>query len=197
MTVWNLDGVDVAGVIETHRVTNNHPYAVVGEGWVQAADLQPGMVLETVDGSAVTVLRVRDTGVIERTYNLEVADFHTFFVGQRFVLVHNECKTPDLNVDEAVRKAKVRGAWRVTKEATERVVRHRTFGKIYKSKSDGLWWSKDNANHGGSQWKVFRETSDGLEWYRDADQYGDFISGKHKGDVGKYIPWKDLIGTGF
>ena len=56
---------------------------------------------------------------------------------------------------------------------------HGKFGNFYKSKSDGLWWSRDNAGHGGSVWKVFRETGGGLEWEADADEFGDFITGKH------------------
>jgi hypothetical protein len=56
------------------------------------------------------------------------------------------------------------------------------------------------AGHGAqgeAQWKVFTENSQGLDWYRDADKYGDFIVGKHKGDVGMSIPWKELSGSGF
>ncbi len=94
-------------------------------------------------------------------------------------------------------KGGARGLWRITEEGTERVFRSDKFGKIYKSGSDGLLWAKDTAGHGGSEWKVFRESSKGLEWYRDADKYGDFIVGKHKGDVGKFIPWKELSGNGF
>ncbi|MGC4060018.1 MAG: hypothetical protein QM749_03845 [Aquabacterium sp.] len=90
-----------------------------------------------------------------------------------------------------------RGLWAITKEGTEQVLQNRQFGKFYKSSSDGLWWSKDLAGHGGSEWKVFQETSKGLEWHRDADKYGDFIVGKHKGDVGRLIPWDKLNGAGF
>ena len=76
-------------------------------------------------------------------------------------------------------------------------MRHRRFGKFHRSKSDGLWWSKDQAGHGGSKWKVFEETSDGLKWKADANQYGDFISGKHKGPTGLEIPWAELNAAGF
>lgn len=103
-------------------------------------------------------------------------------------------KTADLAKGAA---AAERGLWKITQEGTERVVRSDRFGKIYKSESDGLWWARDTAGHGGSEWKVFRESSKGLEWYRDADKYGDFIVGKHKGDVGKFIPWKELAGSAF
>ncbi|MHC5178872.1 RHS repeat-associated core domain-containing protein, partial [Serratia rhizosphaerae] len=90
-----------------------------------------------------------------------------------------------------------RKPWRITKEGTDKVVQHGKFGKIYRSKSDGLWWSKDTAGHGGSQWKVFKEGKKGLDWYRDADEFGDFIVGKHKGDTGKFIPWKEMKGADF
>jgi RHS repeat-associated protein len=90
-TVWELDIVDTSGDAETHRVTDNHPYWVVDRGWVQVADLVVGMVLSTSKGSTVKIVRTHDTGKVERTYNLEVSDFHTFFVGQKHVLVHNAC----------------------------------------------------------------------------------------------------------
>lgn len=63
---------------------------------------------------------------------------------------------------------------------------------VSKSKSDGLWWSRDSAGHGGSACKVNEESSRGLIWRADANQYGDFIVGKHKSDIGTFIPWKDL-----
>ncbi|MCP2258303.1 RHS repeat-associated core domain-containing protein, partial [Streptoalloteichus tenebrarius] len=85
-----------------------------------------------------------------------------------------------------------RKPWKITPEGTEKTAKHGKFGMFYKSKSDGLWWSSDNAGHGGSAWKVFREGSKGLEWIADADEYGDFIVGKHKGATGRSIPWKEL-----
>ncbi|MGW0895371.1 RHS repeat-associated core domain-containing protein, partial [Saccharopolyspora sp. NPDC002578] len=82
--------------------------------------------------------------------------------------------------------------WEITPEGTERTARHRTFGTFSQSKSDGLWWSKDNAGHGESAWKVFEEGKKGLTWRADADEYGDFIEGKHKGPTGLFVPWKEL-----
>jgi hypothetical protein len=40
-------------------------------------------------GPPVTVVSVVRTGVIQGTYNLEVADWHTYFVGDAGVWVHN------------------------------------------------------------------------------------------------------------
>lgn len=82
-----------------------------------------------------------------------------------------------------------RGLWSLSRAGASKVKNHKTFGTFYKSKSDGLWWAVDKAGHGDSKFKVFRETKKGLVWFKDADEYGDFIIGKHKGDVGKFIPW--------
>src|SRR5262249_43478187 len=91
--LWELEIVDASGAAETHRVTDNHPDWVEGRGGVVVADLRPGFELATEGGPTVHILRVHNTGHVERTYNLEVEDFHTFFVGQRHVLVHNACPT--------------------------------------------------------------------------------------------------------
>jgi hypothetical protein len=69
---------------------------------------------------------------------------------------------------------------------------HSRFGKFFRSKTTEQWWSVDKAGHGGSAFKVFKESGDGLRWIEDADQFGTFISGKHKGSVGMLIPWADL-----
>ncbi|TNE42691.1 MAG: hypothetical protein EP347_00310 [Alphaproteobacteria bacterium] len=114
------------------------------------------------------------------TFNLSVADFETYYVGEFGILVHN-----------------CRGLWTITREGTSEVRRHNRFGKFYKSKTDKSWWSKDLAGHGGSKWKVFEERSDGLHWLFDADEFGTKIKGKHKSDIGDFIPWKELNATSF
>ncbi len=93
-------------------------------------------------------------------------------------------KTSNLNT--------IRGLWNLTKQGSSKVMKHPIRGLFYKSKSDGLWWVKDQTKHGGSFYKVYKETSKGLEWYKDADKYGNFIINKHKSDVGIFIPWKEL-----
>lgn len=47
------------------------------------------------DGTTRTIVGSENTGAIERTYNLEVEDLHTFFVGNSQILVHNGCKRPN------------------------------------------------------------------------------------------------------
>jgi len=85
-----------------------------------------------------------------------------------------------------------RGLWTLTKEGASAIKNHKTFGTIYKSNSDGLWWAVDKAGHGGSKFKVFKEGKGGLEWFKDADEFGNFIINKHKGSTGTFIPWGQL-----
>lgn len=91
-----------------------------------------------------------------------------------------------------VAKAAARNFWTITPVGASKVMKHSKFGKFYKSESDGLWWSIDKAGHGDSKWKVFTENKGGLEWLSDADDYGNFIVGKHKGPTGMSISWKEL-----
>lgn len=54
------------------------------------------------------------------------------------------------------------------------------------------WWSVDFEKHGASRFKVYREEAKGLRWIADADEYGDYIVNKHKGQTGRFIEWKRL-----
>jgi RHS repeat-associated protein len=85
-----------------------------------------------------------------------------------------------------------RGLWTLTKEGASTIKNHKTWGNMYKSKSDGLWWAADRTGHGPSKYKVFKETNKGLEWFKDADEFGDFIINKHKSPTGTFIPWAQL-----
>lgn len=79
------------------------------------------------------------------------------------------------------------------KKRTDKVARSNRFGKIYRDPDTKLWWSKDNAGHGGSKYKVFKEGSRGFEWQFDADAIGKEIVGKHKGPTGIFIPYKEVV----
>jgi len=72
---------------QTIRSTGGHPFWVAGKGWTKARDLAPGMQLHGVAG-AVPVQSVAAGGVAA-TYNLIVADYHTYFVGSSKVLTHD------------------------------------------------------------------------------------------------------------
>jgi RHS repeat-associated protein len=79
-------------------------------------------------------------------------------------------------------------------EGADKVIRHGTHGKFYRDPATGLWWTKDTAQHGGSVWKVYKQDGNKMIWFADADEFGDFIIGKHKGSTGKSIPIPEFSG---
>ncbi|WP_228976392.1 RNase A-like domain-containing protein [Streptomyces sp. DH12] len=77
---------------EALTATHEHPFWSPSEGaWVEAGFLRAGMTLLTDTGHTVTVSENRAYIERARTYNLTVADLHTYYVlaGQTPVLVHN------------------------------------------------------------------------------------------------------------
>lgn len=87
--LFKLTTRDVSGKLEAMEVTDNHPYWVEGQGWVDAENLQPGMVLANLDAGSLLVVSLEMVGRSETTYNFTVADFHTFFAGKQKAFVHN------------------------------------------------------------------------------------------------------------
>ena len=83
--------------VETDReeiiTTELHPFYVEGLGFVQAGCLKEGYELVCLDGGkeAITDVRVEWLEEPVEVYNFEVADYHTYYVGDGDVLVHNTC----------------------------------------------------------------------------------------------------------
>ena len=82
---------------EEIRTTDNHPFWVIGKGWVEAGRLTRGEHLEGPEGAASVVDATRreaHPGGI-RVYNIEVEGYHSYFVGRSaesgLVWVHNDC----------------------------------------------------------------------------------------------------------
>jgi|GEM_PF-403246 len=88
-SVWNLTFVDATHSEHLHEVTGSHPYYVQNKGWVEVKDLVIGDKLQIEGGSFVTLSELFDTQAVKTTYNFEVKDIHTYFVGAAKVLVHN------------------------------------------------------------------------------------------------------------
>ncbi|HTN76311.1 MAG TPA: polymorphic toxin-type HINT domain-containing protein [Pirellulaceae bacterium] len=76
-----------AGFDERFECTGGHLFWVVGDGWKQARELRSGMQLHGPRGS-LTVSDVTPVGN-EQTYNLIVADFHSYFAGRSAALCHD------------------------------------------------------------------------------------------------------------
>ena len=78
---------------ETISATPTHPFYVDKLGWTLARSLRAGDVLVLSNGELVTVEWVQHE-ILEspiKVYNFEVEDFHTYFVGEQSVFVHNGC----------------------------------------------------------------------------------------------------------
>ena len=73
------------------RALEHASYAELSEKWVSACDLKHGDKVLLFDGTLCKVESVscRKLSAPETTYNLEVADFHTYYVSDACVLVHN------------------------------------------------------------------------------------------------------------
>src|SRR5262249_16655721 len=65
---------------ETGVCTGGHRFWSSGWGWIKARDLEPQMLLHTATGN--TPVWAAKKGSTAETYNLVVADFHTYFVGK-------------------------------------------------------------------------------------------------------------------
>jgi Pretoxin HINT domain/HEAT repeats len=72
---------------ETIVATGIHRFWKAGRGWEMARDLRPGDRVRTVGGMAEVTSVKRDE--VRPVFNLEVADGHSFFVGQHRALVHD------------------------------------------------------------------------------------------------------------
>jgi hypothetical protein len=73
------------------QTTDNHPFWVEGKGWVFADELQAGDKLQKADGSNLTIDKVEFDKLDEpvTVYNFTVADYHTYYVTDIGIWVHN------------------------------------------------------------------------------------------------------------
>jgi hypothetical protein len=84
---------------DTVDVTPEHRLETTARGWVQADELVPGSdELVDAEGAALPLVSAASLPGAVAVYNLEVADFHTYFVGAHAVWAHNTC-APQANPD--------------------------------------------------------------------------------------------------
>jgi hypothetical protein len=75
---------------ETIRATTGHPFWTPDKGWVSAVELAVNENLFSASGDAVHIAPIAHPALAyETVYNLEIAEFHTYFVGRHGVWVHN------------------------------------------------------------------------------------------------------------
>ncbi len=75
-------------VIET---TNEHPFGVINKGWIEAGELLKEDELYFYDQDQIRIKDIERLKIEEgiTVYNFEVKDYHTYFVGNSGVWVHN------------------------------------------------------------------------------------------------------------
>ena len=73
--------------------TPGHPFYSPVKGWTEAVHLRAGDILVLVNGEYVVVEWVQhellETPV--KVYNFQVEDYHTYYVAESAILVHNKC----------------------------------------------------------------------------------------------------------
>ena len=87
--ILDLTVAGPGGREEVIGVTGNHRLWAGDEGWTEAAELTVGDHLVDQKGKPVSVVAIEQRNAPATTYNLEVDGFHTYFVGQTGVWVHN------------------------------------------------------------------------------------------------------------
>lgn len=112
---WNEETGDVAlkEVVETYInktdelihifvngeeivTTPTHPFYSPVKGWTDACKLRAGDILVLVNGEYVVVEKIQHE-ILEApitVYNFQVEDYHTYYVANAGVLVHNSCSNP-------------------------------------------------------------------------------------------------------
>ncbi len=82
----SIDGEEIV-------TTPAHPFYVKDKGFIQAGDLLEGSILVDSEGNELH-LKIKRWEHLQSpvpVYNFAVEDYHTYFVGDNEVLVHNEC----------------------------------------------------------------------------------------------------------
>ncbi len=81
---------------EVVHTTSEHPFFTTENGFVPAGKARVGMHVLRADGSVGVITRERAVHGTKVMYNLEVAQDHTFTVGDGQWVVHNRCSPTDL-----------------------------------------------------------------------------------------------------
>jgi len=83
-----------AGQTTRMGVTSEHPLFVVDDGWTDAKEVVVGDLIRDAELLPLTVLLVEIDATPTRVHNLEIADAHTYFVGELEAWGHNSGRPP-------------------------------------------------------------------------------------------------------
>jgi RHS repeat-associated protein len=85
--------VDDQGLRGIFRVTPEHPFMLEGNVWIPAGKLESGNKMLALNGKLI-VEGIDVSNIRRKTFNFEVEDFHTYFVGAKGAWVHNAGPCP-------------------------------------------------------------------------------------------------------
>ena len=109
-TIRNLNPFRYCSYVYDEEIvtTDEHPFWVIGKGWVAARDLLSEDILYLQDGKRVEITDVFKEDLTKATtvYNFEVEDWHTYFVSSSKILVHNKCSLSKIK-DSFLKKQKL------------------------------------------------------------------------------------------
>ncbi|MHB8595880.1 MAG: RHS repeat-associated core domain-containing protein [Ktedonobacteraceae bacterium] len=80
---------------ETVHTTSEHPFLTAERGFLPAGKIKAGMHILRADGSTGVITGWKIVHATKVMYNLEVANDHTFVVGNGEWIVHNKCAPGD------------------------------------------------------------------------------------------------------
>uniref|UniRef100_UPI000AC7C82A polymorphic toxin-type HINT domain-containing protein n=1 Tax=Chromobacterium subtsugae TaxID=251747 RepID=UPI000AC7C82A len=95
--IYRVEVINEDGLRETFRTTAEHPFWIKDQGWLKASLLQAGMLLVSHAGLPLIVVSQDLEAVAETVFNIQVAEFETYHVGELGAWVHNAKCCPDLS----------------------------------------------------------------------------------------------------
>jgi RHS repeat-associated protein len=164
---------------ELIETTPEHPFYTSEGEWVDAGNLWVGAQIREADGEYGTVGAVQMVHRVQTMYNLEVAQAHTFFVGEGQWLVHNMCAKPLKSATHFPRDPKkflpgvprtdIKAGYRWQPSESIRVEYHRRGAHAYDPKKIGHYHVY-TARRTGKKWQRVR-------WGPGPNQSSDFYPG--------------------
>ena len=175
---------------ETITSTQTHPYYVADRGWILAGNLRAGDILVTLNGEYVVLEQVQHE-ILEApvaTYNFEVEGFHTYYVGENDILVHNKCF-----------RGRLQDLTQMTDEAIDGMDAHHVFPQKFSAEFTEIGldfnneqfgsWVKDSIHRGFSyeynvDWNSFlHPVNNKLPSYAETIEFGKMMAKKYGFDI--------------
>ncbi len=130
--------VDITVDTETLQATLSHRFWVDNKKqWIAAQYLEPTMSLKTLTGKVENIKQILVREVSEQeTYNLSIADYHTYFIGNEGFLVHNADEKPNgkIYVGRDPKTKEVIYVGQTKQDIEERTKQHRNDAKKHPDK---------------------------------------------------------------